>query len=90
MSFEKSNKVEKMLIEANPQYKTINIYSWSSRGPGKTPPRHDQGAAEATGQQPGKADLPEEKENMEDRGEMKEEELEFPGGKPPTKKRSYK
>ena len=31
VSFEKTNKTEKMLIEANPQYKTINIYSLATR-----------------------------------------------------------
>ncbi|HMH23826.1 MAG TPA: hypothetical protein VK563_18700 [Puia sp.] len=91
VSFEKPNKIEKMLIEANPQYKTINIYSFGNRSGGKASPKQDQGTAGVNDPRPGSKNPPEEKEeDPEDREEMKEEEMELPGGKPPTKKRSYR
>jgi hypothetical protein len=101
VSFEKSNKNERMLIEANPQYKTINIYSMGSRGRGKSPVKQDQETGETDSPEPEKKNYsgtkeegPEEREDREDREDMegredmKEEELELPGGKRPAKKRS--
>jgi hypothetical protein len=40
VSFLKTNKTEKMMIEANPQYKTINIYPEASKVPARNNRKH--------------------------------------------------
>lgn len=96
VSFEKPNKTEKMLIEANPQYKTINIYPVANRSAGKTSLKQDQPLAQASGSKPGRRDQPEEEaEGVEgpegaDPGEIKEDEAELPGSKQGARKRAHK
>ncbi len=75
VSFDKSTKTEKMFIEANPQFKTINIYSTarvlSARSGGKSQTEWNE----------------EEKEEV---AETKEEEAEIAGNKQPARKKIQK
>ena len=93
VTFQKSNKTEKMVIEANPQYKTLNIYSLSNRVTEKTSLKQDHaGTAISRPVMSGKneMDAMEEETDREETEEGKEGELELPGGKPSAKKRSYR
>ncbi len=80
VSFDKTNKTEKMFIEACPQYKTINIYPAVSRNGRKEPSITREDSTNNRNE--------EEKSGKE---ESKEEELETVGTKPAaTRKRIYK
>jgi hypothetical protein len=90
VTFEKLNKTEKMVIEANPRYKTINIYSLANRAAAKTPLQQDHRSAGVSGPKAGDGNGPggaEEESGRDETGEIKEEELESSAGKPPSKKK---
>jgi hypothetical protein len=50
VTFEKASKTEKMFIEANPMFKTINIYSLASRAAKTNGNKVSQASAETAGQ----------------------------------------
>ncbi|MDP4150054.1 MAG: hypothetical protein Q8927_14650 [Bacteroidota bacterium] len=79
VSFQKILKTEKMFIEANPQYKTINIFPAVNR----------HGRKEPTGKGHGTMEELHEDEQAGTEA-PKEEELETTGGKASTRKRTYK
>jgi len=84
VSFLKSDRDEKMFIEASPQYKTINIYS-STRAAQKPFKKPDQALKEGVSPHPGSPEGTEEETAAI--GEEKEEGMEAPVNKPPVKKK---
>jgi hypothetical protein len=88
VSFDKVTKTEKMFIEANPQFKTINIYSLATRGgrrePLKEEPPATQTQVNTASTRPGR------KEDKEWKEEEKEKELEMSGSKQTPKKKTHK
>ena len=92
VNFVKANKTEKMFIEANPRFKTINIHPVATRAPQKN--NKKQGPSPAEDPIPGpdpvdpdkKRRIEEEQESMEESGEM----LEPAVARPPVRKRVYK
>jgi ribosomal protein L12E/L44/L45/RPP1/RPP2 len=87
VTFEKSNKTERMLIEANPQYKTINIFPFLTRsaeaGLAGQAPAAAQGSRVKSGRKQGQEENEDEKENGQ---EKREEELEGVAAKRQSKK----
>ncbi len=95
VSFDKASKTEKMFIEANPQFKTINIYSPATRGLRKESPRQEPAAAQAhkgaARPRPGGKDKKEWKdEETEEQEEVKEEEAATVGTKQPARRKVHK
>jgi hypothetical protein len=98
VSFDKSGKIEKMFIEANPQYKTINIQSAVNRAARKGPLKQDPATAGRPGELPGTRPGGKNREDWEepeneDPEEVKEEEAveaEVSGSKQPARRKAHK
>ena len=93
VTFEKLNKTEKMVIEANPRYKTINIYSLANRIAEKISSKQGHGSTEVsepkTDNDNGRS-ATEEESARDETGEIKEEELESSTAKSSAKKKNYR
>lgn len=91
VTFVKTNRPEKMLIEASPQFKTVNIYSVVNRGDQRVAKKRVPSLVEEPGIQPDteSSELWEETEQTE-MEEVNEEEKETVVSKPPSKRGSRK
>jgi hypothetical protein len=92
VNFVKANKTEKMFIEANPRFKTINIHPVATRAPQKSNKKQGPTLAEDPIPNPDPADpdkkqkIEEEQESMEESGEVMEPAV----ARPPVRKRVYR
>jgi hypothetical protein len=87
VTFEKSSKTERMLIEANPQYKTINIFPYVTRGTETEPLGQNSAATQANRIKSGRKRGQEANEDEKEGGqEKKEEELEVAAAKRQSKR----
>ncbi len=92
VSFDKVSKTEKMFIEANPQFKTINIYSPATKGLRRETLRQESATAQAhkgaASPRPGAKDKKEWKEEEnEEQEEVKEEEAGVIASKQPARRK---